>query len=62
MAVIFLMYGNEEWVINKSDKRKIKSAEIISVRPTAQRALKDQFKYEVVYTVIIIIFTSEYTH
>jgi hypothetical protein len=56
------MYGNEEWVINKSDKRKIKSAEIISVRPTAQRALKDQFKYEVVYTVIIIIFTSEYTH
>ena len=33
MAVPILMYGSENWSVNRSDKRKIEAAEIRFLRP-----------------------------
>ena len=35
MAVPVLMYGSENWSLNRSDKRKIEAAEMIFLRPMA---------------------------
>ena len=35
MAVAVLMYGSENWSLNRSDKRKIEAAEMRFLRPTA---------------------------
>ena len=35
MAVPVLMYGSENWSLNRSDKRKIETAEVRFVRPMA---------------------------
>jgi hypothetical protein len=34
MAVPVLMYGSENWFLNRSDKRKIEAAEMRFLRPT----------------------------
>ena len=39
MAVPVLMYGSDNWFLNRSDKRKIEAAEIRVLRPTAGYAL-----------------------
>ena len=33
MAVPVLMYGSENWSLNRSDNRKIEAAELIFLRP-----------------------------
>ena len=35
MAVPVLMYGSENWSLNRSDKRKIEAAEMRFLRPMA---------------------------
>ena len=35
MAVPALMYGSENWSLNRSDKRKIEAAEMRFLRPMA---------------------------
>ena len=35
MAVPLLIYGSENWSLNRADKRKIEAAEIRFVRPMA---------------------------
>ena len=35
MAVPVLMYGNENWSLNRSDKRKIEAVEMRFLRPMA---------------------------
>ena len=35
MAVPVLMYGSENWSLNRSDKRKIEAAEMRVLRPMA---------------------------
>ena len=44
MAVPVLMYGSENWSLNRSDKRKIEAAEMRFLRPTAGCALWDKKK------------------
>ena len=39
MAVPVLMYGSENWSLNRSDKRKIEAAEMRFLRPTAGYSL-----------------------
>jgi hypothetical protein len=46
MGVPVLMYGSENWTINRLGKQKIVSAEMRSLRPTVWRTLKDQEKNE----------------
>ena len=42
MAVPVLMYGSENWSLNRSDKRKIEAAEMRFLRPMARYALLDK--------------------
>ena len=42
MAVPVLMYGNENWSLNQSDKRKIEAAEMRFLRPMAGYSLLDK--------------------
>ena len=42
MAVPVLMYGSENWSLNRSDKRKIEAAEMIFLRPMAGYTLWDK--------------------
>ena len=42
MAVPVLMYGSENWSLNRSDKRKLKAAEMRFLRPTAGYTLLDK--------------------
>ena len=44
MAVPDLMYGNENWSLNRSDKRKIEAAEMRFLRPIAGYTLLDKKK------------------
>ena len=44
MAVPVLMYGNENWSLNRSDERKIEAAEIRFLKPTAGYTLLDKKK------------------
>ena len=38
------MYGNENWSLNRSDKRKIEAAEMRFLRPTAGYTFLDKKK------------------
>ena len=42
MAVPVLMYGSENWSLNRSDKRKIETAEIRFLKPMAEYTLLDK--------------------
>ena len=42
MAVSVLMYGSEDWSLNRSDKRKIEGAEMRFLRPMAGYTLWDK--------------------
>ena len=42
MAVPVLMYGSENWSLNRSDKRKIEAAEMKFLRPMAGYTLWDK--------------------
>ena len=42
MAVPVLMYGSENWSLNRSDKRKIEADEMRFSRPTAGYTLLDK--------------------
>jgi hypothetical protein len=42
MAVPVLMYGSENWSLNRSDKRKIEAAEMRFLRPMAGYTLLDK--------------------
>ena len=42
MAVPVLMYGSENWSLNRSDKRKIEVAEMRFLRPMAGYTLWDK--------------------
>ena len=42
MAVPVLMYGSENWSLNRSDKRKIEAAEMRFLRPMAGYTLWDK--------------------
>ena len=42
MAVPVLIYGNENWSLNRSDKRKIEAAEMRFLRPMAGYTLWDK--------------------
>ena len=42
MTVPVLMYGSENWSLNRSDKRKIEAAEIRFLRPMAGYTLWDK--------------------
>ena len=42
MTVPVLMYGSENWSLNRSDKRKIEAAEMRFLRPTAGHTLLDK--------------------
>ena len=42
MAVRVLMYGSENWSLNRSDKRKIEAAEMRFLRPMARYTLWDK--------------------
>ena len=42
MAVPVLMYGSENWSLNRSDKRKIEAAEMRFLRPMAGYTLWDR--------------------
>ena len=42
MAVPVLMYGNENWPLDRSDKRKIEAAEMRFLRPMAEYTLWDK--------------------
>ena len=44
MAVPVLMYGGENWSLNRSDKRKIEAAEMRFLRPMAGCTLWDKRK------------------
>ena len=44
MAVPVLMYGCENWSLNRSDKRKIEAAEIRFLRPKAGYTIWDNKK------------------
>ena len=44
MAVPVLMYGSENWSLNRSDKRKIEAAEMIFLRPMAGYTLLDKVR------------------
>ena len=44
MAVSVLMYGSENWSLNRSDKRKIEAAEIRFLRLMAGYTLGDKKK------------------
>jgi hypothetical protein len=44
MAVPVLMYGSENWSLNRSDKRKIEAAEMRFLRPMAEYTLLDKKK------------------
>ena len=44
MGVPVLMYGSENWSLNRSDKRKIEAAEMRFLRPMAGYALFDKKK------------------
>ena len=46
MAVPVLMYGSENWSLNRSDKRKIEAAEMRFLRTTAGHTLLDKKKKE----------------
>ena len=45
MAVPALMYGSENWSLNRSDKRKIKSAEMRFLKPRAGYTLLDKLHH-----------------
>ena len=42
MAVLVLMYGSENWSLNRSDKRKIEAAEMRFLRPMTGYTLWDK--------------------
>ena len=42
MAVPVLMYGSENWSLNRSDKRKIEGTEMLFLRPLAGYTLWDE--------------------
>ena len=42
MAVPVLMYGSENWSLNRSDKRKIEAAEMKFLRPMARYTFLDK--------------------
>jgi hypothetical protein len=42
MAVLMLTYGSENWTINRSDKKKIESAEMKLLRSVAGYTVLDQ--------------------
>ena len=42
MGVPVLMYGSENWSLNRSDKRKIEAAEMRFLRPTVGYTLLDK--------------------
>jgi hypothetical protein len=42
MAVPMLTYASENWTINRSDKKKIESAEVKFLRSVARYTLLDQ--------------------
>ena len=42
MTVPVLMYGSENWSLNRSDKRKIEAAEMRFLRPMAGYTLWDK--------------------
>ena len=44
MAVPVLVYGCENWSLNRSDKRKIEAAEMSFLRPMAGYTLLDKKK------------------
>ena len=44
MAVPVLMYGSENWSLNRSDKRKIEAAKIRFLRPKTGYTLWDKKK------------------
>ena len=44
MAVPVLMYGSENWSLNRSNKRKIEAAEMRFLRPMAGYTLLDKKK------------------
>ena len=44
MAVPVVMYGSENWSLNRSDKRKIEAAEMRFLRPTAGYTLLNKKK------------------
>ena len=44
MAVPVLMYGSENWSLNRSDKRKIEAAEMRFLTPMAGYPLLDKKK------------------
>ena len=47
MAVPVLMYGSENWSLNRSDKRKIEAAEMTYLGPMTGFKLWDKKKKEV---------------
>ena len=44
MAVPVLMYGSDNWSLNRSDKRKIEAAEIRLLRSMVGYTLRDKKK------------------
>ena len=42
MAVPVLMYGSENWSLNRSDKREIEAAEMRFLRPMAGYTLRNK--------------------
>ena len=44
MTVPVLMYGSENWSLNRSDKGKIEAAEMRFLRPTAGYSIWDKKK------------------
>ena len=42
MAVPVLMYGSENWSLNRSDKKKIEAVEMRCLRPMAGYTLGDK--------------------
>ena len=47
MAVPVLMYGSENWSLNRSDKRNIEAAEMRFLRPMAGYTLWDKKRSDI---------------
>ena len=54
MAVPVLMYGSEDWSLNRSDKSKIEAAEMRFLRPTAGYTLWHQKRSNDIWAFLVL--------
>ena len=59
MAIPVLMYGSENWSLNRSDKRKIEAAEMRFLRPTAGYTFWDKKRSSDIRGQLVIFNTNK---